>query len=162
MGPGPSRKGNFLVAHSTELVNAWITLNMETETGMQMKVVFVKVIRYIGRLLLYSIGASFIACLSFLFTGGLNTVSLSERVFWAGMAVMMVSVVLVIAIASVGTGIGLPGMIRKPEEARQLMDKHFELRSALEKRYDLCILLCLAGMCCVGISALIQTYSPWK
>ncbi len=129
---------------------------------MQVKKAAIVVFRYIGRTLLVSLGASVVACLSFIITGGLTSVSLSDRIFWAGMAVMMVSVVLVIAISSVGTGLGIPGMIRRPEEAKEFMDKHFQLRAGLEKRYDLCILLWLAGMGCIGFSALIQVYSPWK
>ena len=129
---------------------------------MQPKKLLILSLRYIGRLLLYSLGASVIASLSFIFTGGLSSVALSERIFWAGMVVMMTSVVLVIAISSVGTGMGLPGMIRHPHEAKELMEKNLQLRGALEKRYDLCILLWLAGMGCIGISALVQVYSPWK
>jgi hypothetical protein len=120
------------------------------------------VLQYIGRLLLFCLAAGLLAGLSFIFTGGISATALSDRIFWAGMIYMLVAVVLVIAISSVGTGLGLPSMVRRPEEARKLLEKHFELRQALEKRYDLCILLWLAGMSCLGLSALVQTLSPWK
>lgn len=135
---------------------------MEMDIGMRAKKFLLIVLRYIGRILLFSLGASVLALLSFIFTGGLTSVSLSDRIFWAGMIFMMGAVVLVIAISSAGLGQGLPNMIRRPEEARDLMEKNLKVREAMEKRYDLCILLWLAGMGCIGISVLVQVYSPWK
>ena len=129
---------------------------------MQIKKALDVVLQYIGKLLLFSLAATVVAALSFIFTGGLNSNALSDRIFWAGMVYMMVAVLLVLAISSVGLGQGLPGMIRRPDEAKELMDKNLRVRSAFEKRYDLCILLWLAGMSCLGISALVQALSPWK
>ena len=129
---------------------------------MQIKKVLGVVVQYIGRLLIFSLATSAVAALSFIFTGGINPNALSDRIFWAGMVYMMVAVVLVIAISSVGIGQGLPSMIRRPEEAKDLMEKNLSLREALEKRYDLCILLWLAGMSCLGISALVQVISSLK
>jgi hypothetical protein len=129
---------------------------------MQIKIILDRVLQYIGRLLTLSLAASLVASLSFIFTGGLSANALSDRIFWGGMAYMLLSVILVLAISSVGTGLGLPSMIRRPEEAKDLLDKHVKLREGLEKRYDLCILLWLAGMSCMGISALVQAFSPWR
>ena len=130
--------------------------------GMQIKNVLGVVVQYISKLLIFSLAASVVAGLSFIFTGGINSNALSDRIFWAGMIYMMVAVILVIAISSVGTSQGLPSMIRRPDEAKELMDKNLNVRAALEKRYDLCILLWLAGMSCLGISALVQGLSTWK
>lgn len=120
-----------------------------------------KILKYLGQLVVMSLAAALLAGISFIFTGGLNATALSERIFWAGMILMMFAVVLVIAISSVGAGVGFQGMWRKPEEAKELMNKNLQIRAAMEKRYDLCILLWLAGMSCLGISALVQVASTW-
>jgi Na+/proline symporter len=129
---------------------------------MQVKKVLGSILNYIGKLLIFSLAATVVAAVSFIFTGGFNANALSDRIFWAGMVYMMVAVVLVIAISSVGIGQGLPAMVRRPDEAKELMEKNLKVRSALEDRYDLCILLWLAGMSCLGISALVQVLSPLK
>ena len=118
-------------------------------------------LKYLGQLISFCLAASVLALLSFIFTGDLNVTALSERIFWAGMIFMVAAVILVIAISSVGVGQGIHGMWRKPEEARILIDKNLEIREAMEKRYDLCILLWLAGMGCLGLSALVQVVSAW-
>jgi hypothetical protein len=146
------------VADAAKLVTG---VSFPLELVMQLQKILKVMLKYLGQLLAFSLVASLLAGLSFLFTGGITVVALSERIFWAGMIFMMAAVALVIGISSVGAGQGIHGMWRKPEEAKTLMEKNLEVRAAMEKRYDLCILLWLAGMSCLGISALVQVVSTW-
>ena len=65
---------------------------------------------------------------------------------------------IVLAISLTGKSLGIPTRARKPEEARVLLDRHLEVRDAIEKRYNAGIQLWLIGLVCVALSALVQSF----
>ena len=98
-----------------------------------------------------------VVLVSFLFFGPITAVSLSERVFWAGMLVMLVGAVATAGTAFAGKSFGVPLIIRKPEDARRLLDLGPEIHAEKEKRYNVGVRLWLIGLGCVAISALVES-----
>lgn len=114
-------------------------------------------LRYLFRDVLLVDAVIFVFVLfSFLFFGTLTAVALSERMFWAGMIPMMMGAVAIMATAVAGRSFGVPTFIRKPEDAKKLLEKAPEIHAEREKRYNAGARLWLIGMGCVAISALIE------
>jgi hypothetical protein len=57
-----------------------------------------------------------------------------------------------------GRSFGIPMTIRRPAEAKALLDHFVEYRNEVEKRYDVSIKIFLTGLGCIGLSALVQTF----
>ena len=114
---------------------------------------------FVFRQVLLVIGIIFaVVLVSFIIFGPLTAVSLSERVFWAGMFVMVLGAVVTVATMFAGKSFGVPLIIRKPEEARRFLDLGPEIHEEREKRYNVGVRLWLIGMGCVGISALVEHF----
>ena len=94
--------------------------------------------------------------ITFLFTGGLTAVAISERIFWAAMLVMLAGAAVTVATAFAGKGFGVPLIIRRPEEARRFLDHSPEIFAEREKRYNVGVRLWLIGLGCIAISALVE------
>ena len=99
-----------------------------------------------------------VVLVSFIFLGPLTALALSERIFWAGMIAMLFGAVVTVATLFTGKGLGIPLIIRKPEEARRFLDLSPQLQEEKEKRYNVGARLWLIGLGCVGISALVEHF----
>jgi len=99
-----------------------------------------------------------VVLVSFVFLGPLTALALSERIFWAGMIAMLFGAVVTVATLFTGKGLGIPLIIRKPEEARRFLDLSPQLQEEKEKRYNVGARLWLIGLGCVGISALVEHF----
>ena len=99
-----------------------------------------------------------VVLVSFIFLGPLTALALSERIFWAGMIAMLFGAVVTVATLFTGKGLGIPLIIRKPEEAWRFLDLSPQLQEEKEKRYNVGARLWLIGLGCVGISALVEHF----
>ena len=99
-----------------------------------------------------------VVLVTFIIFGPLTPISLSERVFWAGMLAMFFGAVVTVATMFTGKSLGVPLIIRKPEEARRFLDLGPEIHAEKEKRYNVGARLWLIGLGCVGISALVEHF----
>jgi len=106
--------------------------------------------------LLVCVGIFFAALVSFVFFGEFSAIALSERIFWGGMIAMVMGAFAIVATGFAGRSFGVPTFIRKPEEAKKLIDKAPEIKAEQEKRYNAGARLWFIGMGCVGISALVE------
>ena len=112
---------------------------------------------YIFRqVLLVDVVIFLVVMVTFVFHGPLNAIAVSERVFWAGMIVMLLGAVVTAATLFTGKSFGVPMIIRKPEEARRFLDLSPEINAEKEKRYNVGARLWFIGMGCVAISALVE------
>jgi hypothetical protein len=93
---------------------------------------------------------------SFVFFRPFTPIAFSERVFWAGMLVMLAAGIVIIATGFTGRSFGVPVFIRRPEEARQFIDKAPQIQAEVEKRYNAGARLWFIGMGCIAFSALIE------
>lgn len=125
---------------------------------MRMKAALIRVLVYFRDVLLVDLGICLIVALTFLFTRNFSFVLLSERVFWAGLAATLIAALVAFAATFSGRSLGIPTIIRKPEEAKNLLDHFEEFRDEMNKRHDVSIYLFMIGLGCIAISALIQTF----
>jgi hypothetical protein len=95
--------------------------------------------------------------LTFLLTGRFSFLAYSERLFWAGIAAVLLGGIVGFAVMFSGRSFGIPIMIRRPDEAKKLLDNFSGYREELEKRYDTSISIWLIGLSCIAISALVET-----
>ncbi len=93
---------------------------------------------------------------SFIFWGQFSPIALSERVFWAGMVVMICGAIVFVATGFTGKSFGVPLIIRRPEEAKKFLDQSPVIRAEVEKRYNVGARLWFIGMGCVAVSALVE------
>ena len=116
-----------------------------------------EVLRYILRkILVFNIGICVVVGISFLFTQGLNADSYSERMVWAGIAIVILGGLVLIGAGFSGVQFGVPTMIKKPEEAKRLIAHRDEIQKLTEERQDYAIQIWLIGLTCIGIAALVQ------
>jgi hypothetical protein len=123
---------------------------------MQLKVAFQKALIYGKNILLVDLGISLIILVTFLIRGPFSFGTYSDRLFWAGLGVTLLAGIVGFAIMFAGRSFGIPLIIRRPEEARRLLDHMTEYRDEVDKRYDTSILIFLTGLGCIALSALVQ------
>jgi hypothetical protein len=70
----------------------------------------------------------------------------------------MIAFVVGLAAGFSGNSFGIPMLIRKPEEAKKLIDNFVDFRELVEKRYDAGIQIFLVGLGCIAVSALVQVF----
>jgi hypothetical protein len=95
--------------------------------------------------------------LTFLFGGRFSFLAYSERLFWTGMITVVLGGLVGFAVMFSGRGFGIPTMIRKPEDAKKLLDHFGEYREEVEKRYDASLTIWIVGLVCIALSALVET-----
>ncbi len=117
-----------------------------------------KALIFLKNILLSDLAISLIVGLTFLFTGKFTFLAFSERLFYAGVFVILIGGVVGAATMFAGRSFGIPVIIRRPTEARRFLDHFQEYREEVEKRYDVGILIWLVGLGCIGLSALVQTF----
>lgn len=108
------------------------------------------------KVLLVDLEILLVVAVSFIFWGEFSPLALSERVFWAGMVVMICGAIVFVATGFTGKSFGVPIIIRKPEEAKNYIDQIPAIRAEVEKRYNVGARLWFIGMGCVGVSALVE------
>ena len=124
---------------------------------MRIKTVLLKVLVYIRDILVIDLGICLLVALTFLFTRNFTLLSYSERIFWGGLAITLIAGMVAFAAMFSGRSFGIPTVIRKPEEAKKLLDHFDEYLDEKNKRHDVSIRLFVIGVGCIAISALIQT-----
>jgi hypothetical protein len=112
----------------------------------------------LGQLLGIELALFVLGLVSFLFTGNLNWLTLSDRLFWMAMIPIALGAIGIIAVISAGANFK-PGSTFKPEQAQFLMANFVKSQRSADARYDFCILMWVAGMVGIGISALVQMVS---
>jgi len=123
--------------------------------------ILIKVVVYLFKdVLLPAVILGILTVLSFLFTGKFSILALSNRFFWVGMAVNLMAGVLVLFQGMAGRDYGVPSLIRKPADAKKLLDHNLDIRANMEKRYNIAGRVWLIGMACIGLSALVQVMFP--
>ncbi|MGE5222565.1 MAG: hypothetical protein ACM3PY_09015 [Omnitrophica WOR_2 bacterium] len=108
------------------------------------------------KILLIDLAIGVGVAISFIFTGRFTFLAYSERMFWAGIAVIMTGGTIMLAVMMTVRDYGIPGRVRKPEEAKDILDRHLEIRQEREQRFDASARLWLIGIGCIAISALVQ------
>ena len=127
------------------------------ELSMRIKAVLLKVLVFTRDVLLIDLGVCILVAFTFLFTKNFTLLGYSERIFWAGLATTIIGGFVAVAARFSGRSLGIPVTIRKPEEAKNLLDHFEEYVEEVEKRHDASIQLFVVGLGCIVISALIQT-----
>ncbi|HEX9017994.1 MAG TPA: hypothetical protein VF806_02345 [Anaerolineaceae bacterium] len=111
---------------------------------------------YLGNILLIDLGVGLLMAVSFIFTGNFTFTALSERIFYAGLGITFLAAIVGLAANFSGRGFGIPVIIRRPHEARALLDHFGEYREEVEKRYEVAIHVFVTGLGCLVVSALVQ------
>lgn len=117
---------------------------------------FKRALVYLKNILLIDLGMSLLMAVSFIITGKFSFIALSERIFYAGMGITFLAAIVGLAAGFSGRGFGIPVIIRRPKEARALLDNFDAYRTEVEKRYDVAINVFIAGLGCIAVSALVQ------
>ncbi len=115
-----------------------------------------KLAKATGRILLASIGVVALVGLSFLFTGGFSSQTLSDRTFLAAIAIMVIGVLVLLAMAVPQQSIGIPTSLEKAREAQERNIQKLQERFQNESRYNISIQMWLVGVVCIVMSALVQ------
>ncbi len=148
------------MAHPPKLVKNRHIMISKLGTGLDMDRIrkfFYILISYIAKkILIYCLGFSVIAGVTFLFTKGFSFDAYSDRLVWLGLFLFMASGVVWLGVFTAGSQFGIPASIRKPEEARKYFTHQAEIRETIEKRYDAAIQIWVIGLGCIGIGALVQ------
>ena len=113
---------------------------------------------YLKSIILVDLVICGIVGLTFLFVGRFSFLAYSERMFYAGIIMVLLGGIVGFAVMFSGRSFGIPVFIRRPEEARRLLDHFSEYREEIEKRYDASILIWLIGLGCIAISALVEVF----
>ncbi len=124
---------------------------------MRIKTVLLKALVYIRDIVLIDLGICLFVAVTFILTQNFSLLGYSERIFWAGLGMTLIAGMVGFSAMFSGRSFGIPAIIRKPEEAKKLIDKFPEYRAEVEKRHDVSIRLFVIGLGCIAISALIQT-----
>jgi uncharacterized membrane protein len=112
---------------------------------------------YLGKkVLIYSIGISVIVGITFLITHGFSFDAFSDRLVWVGLFLFLASGVVWLGVFTAGSQFGIPGLIKRPDEAQKYFHHQAEIHDAIEKRYDAAIQIWVIGLVCIGIGALVQ------
>ena len=123
---------------------------------MRIKTVLIEALVYLRGVLLIDVAISLLVAFTFLFTKNFSFLVLSERIFWAGLGITLIGGLVAFAATFSGRNFGIPTIIRKPEEAKNLLDHFQEYRVEIDKRHDTSIRLFIVGVGCIAFSALIQ------
>jgi len=129
------------------------------EQYMQIKTVLMKALVYLRNVLLVDLAVILFVAFTFVFTGNFTFMSFSERIFWAGLGFTLAAGLVAFGAMFSGRSFGIPTIIRKPEEAKKLLD-HLQIgdfQVEVEKRHNVSIQLFVIGLGCIAISALVQT-----
>jgi hypothetical protein len=114
-------------------------------------------INYLAKkVLIYCLGFSVLVGATFLFTKGFSFDTYSDRLVWAGLFLFLASGIVWLGVFTAGSQFGVPGSIRKPDDARKYFDHQAKIRDTIEKRYDAAIQIWVIGLGCIGIGALVQ------
>jgi hypothetical protein len=125
---------------------------------MRIKTVLIQALVYIRDILFVDLGICLLVAITFIFTRNFSFLGLSERIFWAGLGTTLIGGVVAFAATFSGRSFGIPTIIRRPKEAKNLLDHFMEFREEVEKRNDVSIRLFVIGLGCIAISALIQVF----
>jgi hypothetical protein len=132
-------------------------LSTSLEFFMQIKTVLKKALISIRNIMLVDLAICLLVSFSFVFTGKFSFLSYSDRVFWAGLGMTLIAALVALASMFSGSSFGIPSIIRKPEEAKRLLDHFEDYRDLVNKRQDISIRLFFIGLGCIAISAFVQT-----
>lgn len=125
---------------------------------MRMKTVLAKALLYLRNVVLVDLAIGVLVAITFLFSGGFTFTALSERIFWVGLVITLLAGIVALASTFSGRSLGIPVIIRRPQEAKNLLDHFGEYRAEVDKRQDVSIQLFIIGLGCIAISALVQTF----
>jgi hypothetical protein len=125
---------------------------------MRLKNFLRRALIYIRNILLVDLGFALLVAISFLFTRGFTFLAYSERIFYTGLGITLIAFVVGLAAGFAGKSFGIPLFIRKPEEAKKMLDNFGEYRELVEQRYDTGIQIFLVGLGCIVVSALVQVF----
>jgi hypothetical protein len=105
------------------------------------------------------LGSMILAGITYIFTGNFTFISFSERLFWIGVAIILVGGVVMTSMVSVRRSFGIPMIITKPEHAKALLDHSADINKEKDKRIDLAFVIWLTGLLVIGVSALLQIFA---
>ena len=117
---------------------------------------FKELLNYLKRFLVIDVMLCLLVLVSFFVTSNFSANNYSDRIFWVGIGAILLCGVGVLTIAIAGTDFGNPRDLLKAESAHSSTERFRNMRTALESRYDFCILMWLVGLSLIGISALVQ------
>lgn len=121
-----------------------------------MSAVLSRVWRFVRPLLIAIVAVLGLVALSFAVRGPFSLRAYSDRLFWAGIIVIVSS--LPVGIASLGSysTSGTPSVMTAGPDARIAHARIAEYMRANAKRYLLVVRIAPVGIACVGLSALIE------
>ena len=116
--------------------------------------------RYIWPLLVIWVAVVVLAALSFLVLDGEFTWRIySDRLFWGGIAVILVGSFAVVSVLGSMNTMGTPSVITAPADARIAHEKIGEYIRMNAGRYKFSIRMFVVGALCIGSSALVEVLS---
>jgi hypothetical protein len=130
----------------------------QLEIFMQIKAALKRALFYARNVISIDLGISLLVAVSYLFFGKFTFLAYSERLFWTGLGMTLVAALVAFGATFSGRSFGIPAIIRKPEEAKRLLDNMGAYRTEVERRNDISIQIFFIGLGCIAISALVQTF----
>jgi hypothetical protein len=113
--------------------------------------------RFILRRVLIWVGVFYVAIgLSFLIWRGFSAEILSERLVWSGIALFLISGILVFSQTSGGRDFGVPGQFMNSAHASVLHEWNIQIRKDVERRFDFRFQIFLVGIFVFLSGMLIQ------
>jgi hypothetical protein len=93
---------------------------------------------------------------SFLIWQGFSAAILSERLVWSGIAMFLISGILVFSQTSGGRDFGVPGQFMNSAHASVLHEWNIEIRKDIERRFDFRFQIFFVGLIVFLTGVLIQ------
>jgi hypothetical protein len=126
---------------------------------METEAIWLRIWRYLWPILLITLGISLVVGLSFLFVGEFTWGAYSDRLFWDGIAAVLVGGLgLWAALGSYNT-LGTPSVLTAPGDARIAHERVREYLRMNARRYTFAFRMFAVGLICMVASALIEVLS---
>jgi hypothetical protein len=100
-----------------------------------------------------------VAGASFLFWGEFSFLAYSGRLFWGGIAAILIGGFAVVASLGSYSSLGTPNVLTAPGDARVAHSRMKDHFSVNEKRYSFVFRMWAIGILCIGASALVDVLS---
>ncbi len=118
-----------------------------------------RVWRFFLPLLIIWVAIVALIALSFLFWGEFTFKAYSDRLFWGGIAAIVVGGFVVVSALGSYSTLGTPSVLTAPADARIAHERIWEYMKTNAGRYTFTFRMFIVGALCIGTSALVEVLS---
>ena len=126
---------------------------------MEEESVLLRIWRYMMPVLIAVAVVFVLAGASFLFWGEFSFPAYSDRLFWGGIAAILVGGFAVVASLGSYSTLGTPSVLTAPGDARVAHSRIVDHFRTNEKRYTFVFRMWAIGILCIAVSALVDVFS---